>query len=170
MTKQRGKLEYYTVHYPQSLSDHKEKDKLTCREPAVKVQLPACVCAAERVQSVGDEIVSLHKEWLGLSNCYIWGIVTCKQGKQWCFQTLQKSKIFASPKHGWTLTKSLMPYQVSWDRIVSNQNSQKLEFAINWLNDTQKFFPNLQTSRETSLNLNSRVITPLSSTNKHGTS
>lgn len=46
------------------------------------------------------------------------------------------------------VTKSLMPYQVSWDVIVSNQNSQKSEFAINWLNDTQKFFPNLQTSRD----------------------
>lgn len=68
------------------------------------------------------------------------------------------------------VTKSLMPYQASWDIIVSNQNSQKLEFAINWLNDTQKFFPNLQTSKETSLNLNSRVITPLSSINKHSTS
>lgn len=65
-------------------------------------------------------------------------------------------------------TKSLMPYQVSWDIIVSNQNSQKSEFAINWLNDTQKFFPNLQTSKETSLNLNSRVITLLRSINKHG--
>lgn len=34
--------------------------------------------------------------------------------------------------------------------------SQKLAFAINWLSDTQKFFPNLQTSKETSLNLNSK--------------
>lgn len=67
-------------------------------------------------------------------------------------------------------TKSLKPYQVTWGIIVSNQTSQKLEFAINCLNDTQKFFPNLQTSKETSLNLNPRVITPLRSTNKHGTS
>lgn len=66
-------------------------------------------------------------------------------------------------------TKSLMPNQVSWDIIVSNQNNQKLEFAINWLNDTQKFFPNLQTSKDTSLNVNFRVITPLRSINKHGT-
>lgn len=67
------------------------------------------------------------------------------------------------------VTKSLMPYQVSWYIIVSNQNSQKLVFAISWLSDTQKFFPNLQTSKETSLNLNSRVSTPLRSINKHGT-
>lgn len=71
MTKQSGKLEYYNVHYPHSLNDREEKDNLTCRKPAVRVQPSACVCAAERVQSVGDEIVSLHKEWFGHGNCYI---------------------------------------------------------------------------------------------------
>lgn len=101
--KAEGEIRILRCSLPQSLSDHREKNNLTCRAPAVRVQLPACVCAAERVQSVGAEIVSLHKECSGHSNCYIWGIVTCKQGKQWCFQTLQKSKILASSKHGWTL-------------------------------------------------------------------
>jgi len=37
------------------------------------------------------------------------------------------------------------------------------------VSDTQKFFLDLKTSKETSLNLNFSVIMPLSSINKHGT-
>lgn len=139
------------------------------RKADIRVHAIARMCEAVGMHGVIDETVLLYKERFGYKLLYLndhnmqvektMMFPDSAEKQNPCF--IQAQLNFAA--------KRLMPYQVSWDIIVSNQNSQKLEFAICWLSDTQKFFPDLQTSKETSWNLNFRVITPLRSINKHGT-